>query len=153
MTKIIYENRRINLNREGKEGHTRSPTWQTSSHPVTTGYGVFLSWALLFPFFFPVDDGTLMVELRLMRQACSPAAAAAANFLRAGMSTWGNAVDIVLAWIRWNSSYVCYKARQLRYVQETWVSKSHRTHGMTIKMRYPAGKADGLSARNGGTRG
>ena len=89
------------LNCRRKEGHTCSPTWQTSSHPVTTGYGSFLSWALLFPFLFPVDDGTPMVELRLMRQACSPAAAAAANFLRAGMSTWGNAVDIVMAWIRW----------------------------------------------------
>ena len=36
-----------------------------------------------------------MTELRLIRQACSPAAAAAANFLSAQMSTWGNTADIL----------------------------------------------------------
>ena len=89
-----------------------------------------MSWALPFPFFFTDDDGTPMVELRLMRQACSPAAAAAANFLSAETSTWGKAVDIVTAWIRWweheEPSQVCYRAQQRRYVQKTYAGKLHR---------------------------
>jgi hypothetical protein len=81
-----------------RKGRTCSPTWQKSSHPVTTGYSGFLSLALPFPFFFPAEDGIPTMELRLRRKACSPAAAAAANLFSAQMSTWGNTADIVAAW-------------------------------------------------------